>query len=57
MTKHFDNLAAAIEHLKQYRFREVAPGLWANLPDRVRATVHPKVGSEVVAVSYSHIEI
>lgn len=57
MTKHFDNLAAAIESLKQYRFKEVAPGLWANLPDRVRATVHPTKGSDTVAVCYSHIEI
>ena len=57
MTKHFDTLAAAVESLNQYRFKEVAPGLWVNLPDRVRATVHPAKGSEVVAVSYSFIEI
>ena len=57
MTKHFDNLAAAIESLKQYRFKEVRPMLWINLPDRVQATLHPTVGSEVVAVCYSHIEI
>lgn len=56
MTKHFDNLAAAIESL-QHRFKEVAPGLWANLPDRVRATVHPIKGSDAVIVCYSHIEI
>lgn len=57
MTKHFDTLAAAVESLTQYRFKEVKPGLWVNLPDRVRATVHPTTGSEIVAVSYSHIEI
>lgn len=57
MTKHFDSLAAALESLKQYRFKEIRSGLWANLPDRVRATIHPIVGSEAVAVCYSHIEI
>ena len=57
MTKHFDTLAAATESLKQFRFTEIRPGLWVNMPDRVRATLHPTVGSEVIAVSYSHIEI
>ena len=57
MTKHFDTLAAATESLTQYRFKEVRPGVWVNLADRVRATVHPVAGADVVAVFYSHFEI
>jgi hypothetical protein len=52
MTKHFAHRKAAEEELEAFGFKPMQskPGRWIN--EACIADIHPRAGSDVVAVSY-----
>lgn len=55
MVIHFDTHAKAIEHLTANGWVELSNGRWVSRDKSCSASIHPVLGTDVVAVGFNEI--